>query len=80
MANSNERWKVETPEVVQVLRAAVAAGTTSDAVWAGPLVVYQNLQSEFVEYLRPLTIIGRIPGLRMVPFKIKIRGKPARPR
>lgn len=72
MANSNERWKVETPEVVQVLRAAVAAGTTSDAVWAGPLVVYQNLQSEFVEYLRPLTIIGRIPGLRMVPFKIKI--------
>ena len=72
IANSNEQWKTETPEVVQVLRAAVAAGTTSDATWAAPLVVYQNLQSEFVEYLRPLTIIGRIPGLRMVPFKIKI--------
>lgn len=72
IANSNEQWKAETPEVVQVLRAAVAAGTTSDATWAGPLVVYQNLQSEFVEYLRPLTIIGRIPGLRRVPFKIKI--------
>lgn len=72
IANSNEQWKAETPEVVQVLRAAVVAGTTSDATWAGPLVVYQNLAGEFVEYLRPLTIIGRIPGLRRVPFKIKI--------
>jgi HK97 family phage major capsid protein len=54
------------------LRAAAAAGTTTDPAWAGPLVVYQNLASEFVEYLRPMTIIGRIPGLRRVPFKVKI--------
>jgi HK97 family phage major capsid protein len=30
------------------------------------------MTSEFIEYLRPLTIIGRIPGLRKVPFKIKV--------
>jgi HK97 family phage major capsid protein len=72
IAQSNERWRNETPEVETVLRAAVSAGTTTDPTWAGPLVVYQNLQSEFIEYLRPLTIIGRIPGLRRVPFKVKI--------
>jgi HK97 family phage major capsid protein/HK97 family phage prohead protease len=72
IASHNERWTNETPEVVEVLRAAANAGTTSDTTWASPLVPYQNLQQEFIEYLRPLTIIGRIPGLRRVPFKIKI--------
>jgi HK97 family phage major capsid protein len=72
IAAANDRWNNETPEVVEVLRAAVNAGTTTDTTWAGPLVPYQNLQDEFIEYLRPLTIIGRIPGLRRVPFKVKI--------
>jgi HK97 family phage major capsid protein/HK97 family phage prohead protease len=72
LATGNERWRNETPEVEISLRAAAQAGTTTDPAWAGPLVVYQNLQSEFIEYLRPLTIIGRIPGLRRVPFKVKI--------
>lgn len=71
MAKANERWMAETPDVEAVLRAAVAAGTTTDSTWAGPLVQYQNLTSEFIEYLRPLTIIGRL-NLRNVPFKIKV--------
>lgn len=62
----------DTPEVETVLKAAVAAGTTTDATWAAPLVDYQNMASEFIEILRPQTIIGRIPGLRQVPFNIKI--------
>lgn len=62
----------DTPEVETVLKAAVAAGTTTDADWAKPLVEYQNMASEFVDLLRPQTIIGRIPGLRRVPFNIKI--------
>lgn len=66
------RWDNETPEVGQVLRAAVAAGTTTDPVWAGPLVQYQNMVSEFIELLRPKTIIGRITGFRAVPFDIRI--------
>lgn len=64
-------WQSETPEVEQVLKAAVSAGTTTDATWAGPLVQYQNLPGEFVGYMHPMTIIGRIEGLRRVPFKIK---------
>lgn len=65
-------WKDSTPEVEAVLRAAVAAGTTTDPTWAAPLVEYQNMVSEFAELLRPATIIGRIEGLRKVPFNIKI--------
>ena len=65
-------WKDSTPEVETVLRAAVAAGSTTDADWAKPLVEYQNMTSEFAELLRPQTIIGRIEGLRRVPFNIKV--------
>jgi len=65
-------WADSTPEVETVLKAAVAAGTTTDADWAKPLVEYQNMASEFAELLRPATIIGRIEGLRRVPFNIKI--------
>lgn len=65
-----KRWEASTPEVAQVLNAAVTAGTTTDSDWAAPLVVYQNMASEFIELLRPATIIGRIPGLRRVPFNI----------
>lgn len=67
-----KQWHDTTPEVETVLRAAVAAGTTTDSTWAGPLVQYQNMASEFVELLRPMTIIGRLPGLRRVPFNVRI--------
>jgi HK97 family phage major capsid protein len=72
IAKASEQWKAETPDVETVLKSAVAAGTTTDSTWASPLVQYQNLASEFIEFTRPLTIIGRIPGLRRVPFKVKL--------
>lgn len=68
-------WEDSTPEVVTVLKAAVAAGTTTDPAWAGPLVEYQTMASEFIELLRPQTIIGKIQGLRRVPFNIKMPGQ-----
>lgn len=63
-----------------VMKAAVAAGTTTSPTWAGNLVDYQNLSSEFVEFLRPRTIVGQfgagnVPSLRRVPFKVRIPGK-----
>lgn len=72
-----KRWDNETPEVSTVLKAAVAAGTTTDADWAAKLVDYQTLASEFVELLRPLTILGRfgtggVPSLRRVPFNVRM--------
>lgn len=62
----------DTPEVEAVLKAAVAAGNTTDAEWAGPLVEYQTLASEFIELLRPATIIGRLASLRRVPFNVRM--------
>lgn len=60
-----------------VLKAQVTGGTTTDPSWAAPLVEPQNLIAEFIEYLRPQTIIGKfgndgIPSLRPAPFNIKV--------
>jgi HK97 family phage major capsid protein/HK97 family phage prohead protease len=71
-----KRWQ-DTPEVERVLRAAVVAGTTTDADWAAPLVDYQVMASEFIELLRPMTFLGRLAGLRRVPFMVKIPGQTA---
>lgn len=65
-------WRDSTPEVEAVLKVAVAAGTTTTSGWASQLADYDYMASEFIEYLRPQTIIGRIPGLRSVPFNIKL--------
>lgn len=53
-------------------KAAIGAANTYDTNWASALVQYQVLQSEFIDLLRPASIISRIPGLRRVPFKVKI--------
>lgn len=69
---AQRHWSKSSPEVVQILRAAVAAGTTTDPNWAKPLVEYQNALGEFVDLLRPATILGRMSGLRQVPFNVKV--------
>jgi len=72
-----KQWKDSTPEVEQMVehmwrtKSAVAVGTTTDSTWAGPLVVTQPL-NEFLEMLRPRTLLGRIPGLRQVPFNVSV--------
>ncbi|WP_202444516.1 phage major capsid protein [Schauerella aestuarii] len=55
-----------------VTKAAVAVGTTSGTTWAAPLVQYNQMASEFIDFLRPQTIVGRIPNLRQVPFNISM--------
>ena len=65
----------DTPEVETVLKAAVAAGTTTDADWARPLVEYQTMAGEFVELLRPETILGKLDGFRRVPFNVRLVGQ-----
>lgn len=71
-----QRWKDSTPEVELYLKAAVAAGNTTDATWAGPLV-NQNIATDFLELLRPATILGKIPGLRTAPFNTKVPSQTA---
>lgn len=64
-----------------VTKAAVAPATTADSTWAGALVGSEgDVFADFVEYLRPQTILGRfgqggIPGLRRVPFRVPLVGQ-----
>lgn len=69
-----KQWK-DTPEVEQVLKAAMTAGTTTDPEWAAPLVPYQQMSQEFIELLRPATLVGRMTALRRVPFNVRIPGQ-----
>jgi len=71
-AEYSKRWHDSTPEVEMVLKAAVAAGTTTDAVWAGPLAPIRPLVNEFLALLRPATILGKVTGWRQVPFNISV--------
>src|SRR5690625_432645 len=64
-----------------VTKAAVPAATTTDSTWAGPLVGDEgSVFADFVEYLRPQTILGRfgqggVPSLRRVPFRVPLVGQ-----
>ena len=60
----------DTPSVAAVLRSAVQEGSTTS--WASNLV-YQSMQQEIVDLLRPQTILGRLQGLRAVPFNVKMQ-------
>ncbi|WP_158783286.1 phage major capsid protein [Pantoea sp. BAV 3049] len=60
-----------------VIKAAVGAASTTDPTWAGSLVEYQEYAQDFIEFLRPQTVIGRfgqggVPALRSVPFNVRI--------
>jgi HK97 family phage major capsid protein len=78
-----KEWKGDMPEITAILeagisnimdgqKAATGAGTTTDATFASPLIFYQVMVDQFIQLLRPRTIIGRIPGLRLVPFNIQM--------
>lgn len=64
-----------------VTKAAVPAATTTNATWAGALVGEEGgVFADFVEYLRPQTILGRfgqggVPSLRRVPFRVPLIGQ-----
>lgn len=67
---SEKNWGSSTPEVTEFIKAV--AGTTTSATWAAPLVDQANIVGEFVELLRPETLLGKMNGFRNVPFNIKI--------
>jgi HK97 family phage major capsid protein len=64
-----------------ITKAPTAAATTSDSAWAGSLVpLYQRYAGDFLDYLRPMTVVGRlgqngVPGATMVPFNVNIAGQ-----
>jgi HK97 family phage prohead protease len=68
---SNKQWMDQTPEVLEMLKAVVNPGTIAEPAWAAPLAVQQPF-NDFLEILRPETLLGKIPGLRQVPFNISM--------
>lgn len=59
------------PNIIAQLKAAVPAATTVNSLWAGALVDPTNLAGEFIEFLRPATIIGRL-NLRNIPTNVRL--------
>ncbi|MCE8052285.1 phage major capsid protein [Halomonas daqingensis] len=60
--------------VYEALTKAAEAGTTTSTDYAA-LVEYQTLEAEFIELLRPATIVGQISGFREIPFNVRIPGQ-----
>jgi HK97 family phage major capsid protein len=63
-----------------VMKAAVASGSTTDTTWAAPLADYSSFAGDFVNFLRPATILGKfgtngIPSLRALPFMVRVKGQ-----
>jgi len=71
-AESRKDWQDQTPEVALALKAAVNPGTIAEPAWAAPLAVARPMQDEFLELLRPETILGKVTGFKRVPFNISI--------
>lgn len=75
------RYGNTDPEIVNVVKASVAAATTDGSTWAKPLVGDEtSVYADFVEYLRPQTILGKfgtagIPSLRRIPFRTALVGQ-----
>lgn len=71
------------PIIVDVVKAAVTAGSTVSGNWAANLVGSDtSVFADFVEWLRPQTILGKfgqggIPSLRKVPFRVPLIGQTA---
>lgn len=70
-----DQWR-DTPQVKASLelrtKAAVAAGSTTDATWAGPLGPYQ-IASEAITIMRGMSILGALEGkMQRVPLHARI--------
>lgn len=68
---AREFWP-NNPEVELNLKTAVPPADTTTSGWASQLAPTQNLAGDFIEYLRPRTLLGRIPGFTRVPFNVTI--------
>ncbi len=69
---AKKHWP-DNPEVELSIKAGVEAGDTTTSGWASQLVpAAQQMAGEFLELLRPATLVGRISGFRRVPFNIAV--------
>jgi HK97 family phage prohead protease len=70
---SEKHWMDSAPDVHLALKSAVNGLDSTTSAAASQWAYAQNI-ADFVEYLRPRTLVGRIPGFRRVPFNIRLGG------
>jgi hypothetical protein len=77
-AAESARFDGSAPDALRVLKAAVAAGTTTSPGWAQELAGYYSLTSEWVRSTTDASLLGALPYTR-VPFQTRtlIEGTPA---
>jgi len=73
-AEKQASWRDQTPQVIEALRqkANVTGNSVGSSGGGSNLVYNQNLIGEFIDLVRPQTILGRLQGFRRVPFNIRI--------
>lgn len=59
---------------------AIPAASSTDESWAGVLLAHNEYTADFIEFLRPRTIVGQfgqngIPALNQIPFNVHIKGQ-----
>ena len=75
-----ERW-LDCPQVKATLelrtKAAVAAGSTTDATWAAPLSAY-GIAAEAITIMRGMLILGALESrMQKAPLHVRLARKPA---
>lgn len=70
-----ERWGKSNPQLVQVVKAAVAGGGTETGEWGAELAQADTRYTgDFIDYLYAQTIFDRLP-LREIPANVHIKGQ-----
>lgn len=83
---AKDNYGDDSPGLVKMIemhqKGAIGAANAQTAGWASELVPY-NIMDDFIEYLRPRTILGKFgttvngttyPSLRRVPFNTRVSG------
>jgi len=72
---ARKRWGQTHPNLINVIKAAVAGGGTGSGEWGAELAQSDTrFTGDFVEYLYSMTVFDRLP-LREVPAQIHIKGQ-----
>lgn len=66
-------WKDQQNALLTLCqKTAIPAADTTTSGWASQLAYAADLASEFIEFLRPRTIIGQITSWRSIPFNVRM--------
>lgn len=71
---SNKAWMDSAADVHLALKTAVNGLDSTTSTAASEWAYAQNIASEFIDYLRPMTLLGKIQGWRRVPFNVRVGG------